>query len=74
MREQIEIVLQEVLTPLLAADGASISLVGVQDGRVKVRFGGAYRGCPSAPYTLEGVITPAIRRLVDDKLSVELVP
>ena len=73
MREEIEVVLENVIAPLLAADGASVSLVEVQDGRVRIRFGGSYRGCPSASYALEGVVAPTIRKLVDENLSFELV-
>ena len=73
MREQIETVLEDVIAPLLAADGASVSIVDIQDRRIRVRFGGSYRGCPSARYALEGVVAPTIHKLVDQNLSVELV-
>ena len=73
MREQIETVIREVLSPLFEADGASVELVDIDDTVVKLRLGGTYRGCPSVPYTLEGVVLPALQQAVGHELKVELV-
>jgi Fe-S cluster biogenesis protein NfuA len=74
VREQIETAIREVLSPLFEADGASLELVEVEDRVVRLRFGGNYRGCPSVPYTLEGVVLPALRRAAGPDIQVEVVP
>lgn len=73
MREQIEALIRDVLSPLFEADGASLELVDVVDKVVRIRVGGSYRGCPSVPYTVEGVVLPALRRAAGTDLQVEVV-
>lgn len=73
VRERIESLFRDVLTPLFEADGGSIELVDIRDKLVLVRLGGNYRGCPSIPYTLEGVITPAVRATLGADVKVEVV-
>lgn len=73
MKEQIETLIREVLSPLFEADGASLELVEVADNVVRLRFGGTYRGCPSVPYTLEGLVLPALRRAAGRDIQVEVV-
>lgn len=73
VRDRIESLFRDVLGPLFAADGASIELVDLRDETVLVRFGGAYRGCPSTRHTLEGVVAPAIKATVGPGVRVELV-
>jgi Fe-S cluster biogenesis protein NfuA len=73
VREQIETLIREVLSPLFEADGASLELVDIVDKVVRIRVGGSYRGCPSVPYTLEGVVIPALRRAAGTDVQVELV-
>ncbi len=74
MREQIETVMREVLTPLFAADGGTMELVAVKDGVVQVRFGGAYRGDPSVAYTVSGFVLPAFRQAVGGDVRVDVLP
>jgi Fe-S cluster biogenesis protein NfuA len=73
VRDQIEALIRDVLSPLFEADGASLELVDVVDKVVRIRVGGSYRGCPSVPYTLEGVVLPALRRAAGPDLQVEVV-
>ncbi|HEX5656384.1 MAG TPA: NifU family protein [Polyangiales bacterium] len=74
MRDQIETVIREVLTPLFAADGGTMELVSVKDGVVQVRFGGSYRGCPSVSYTVTGYVLPAFRQAVGGDVRVDVLP
>lgn len=73
VRERIEAMFQEVLTPLVEADGGGVELVGVRDGLVQVRMLGAYSGCPSVPSLLSGILEPAVRRVLGESATVELV-
>lgn len=74
MREQIESSIREVLTPLFAAEGGTIELVDIRDEVVLLRFGGAYRGCPSVPYTVASYVLPAFRHATGGEVRVEVVP
>jgi Fe-S cluster biogenesis protein NfuA len=73
VREEIETLIRDVLLPLFEADGGTLELVDVQDKVVRLRVGGTYRGCPSMPYTMEGIIVPAVRRAAGADVRVELV-
>jgi Fe-S cluster biogenesis protein NfuA len=73
VKAEIEALIREVLSPLFEADGATLELVDIEDKVVRIRLGGTYRGCPSVPYTLEGVLLPALRRTVGEDIEIELV-
>ena len=74
MRERIEKVLSEEVTPMLAMHGGSAELVEVtDDGVVRVRLSGACAGCPGARMTLAHVIENAIRGKVPEVKRVEAV-
>ena len=74
MREQIETTIRELLTPLFEAEGGTIELVDVHEDVVLLRFGGAYRGCPSVPSTVAGFVLPAFRQAVGNEVRIEIVP
>jgi Fe-S cluster biogenesis protein NfuA len=63
--------IDEVVRPLVAADGGEIELVRVIDQRIIVRLSGMCAGCPGRPYTLSGVIEPVARRWLGDGIAVE---
>lgn len=73
VRERIEALFKDVITPLVEADGGGVELVEVSEGTVKVRMVGAYRGCPSVPSLLKGVLEPAVKRVLGAQAKVELV-
>jgi len=74
MRERIEKVLSEEVTPMLAMHGGSAELVEVtDDGVVRVRLSGACAGCPGARMTLEHFVEEAIKRKVPEVKRVEAV-
>lgn len=73
VRAEIEALIRDVLSPLFAADGATLELVDIEGKVVRLRLGGTYRGCPSVPYTLEGVLLPALRGTVGADVQIELV-
>lgn len=52
----------EILRPLLAADGGEIELVSMRDKRLVVRMKGMCSGCPGRPYTLSEIIEPAAKK------------
>jgi Fe-S cluster biogenesis protein NfuA len=74
VREQIEATLRELLTPLFSVDGGTVELVGIHDATVQLRFGGAYRGCPSVAFTVSGFVLPALRKTLGREVRGEGVP
>jgi Fe-S cluster biogenesis protein NfuA len=73
VKQRIEALFRDVLGPLFEADGASVELVSVGERSVQIRWGGAYRGCPSTPYTIDGVIVPALRRTTGHDFQVDVL-
>ncbi|HKP57165.1 MAG TPA: NifU family protein [Polyangiales bacterium] len=63
----------EVLAPLIAADGGTITLVGVVDKRVLIRLTGTCSGCPGRPYTVGRIIEPAVKKWLGEDVRVEAV-
>lgn len=53
--------LDEVVAPLVAADGGTLTFVRRRGDVVEVRLAGACRGCPGQSYTLKGVVLPALQ-------------
>lgn len=74
MRERVEAAIREYIEPLVHADGGRIELVEATEASVVVRLSGACAGCPGKPYTLEGIITPVLRRVLGVEIKVVAVP
>lgn len=71
MRERAQSLIDDVLQPLLAADGGRIELVEVSERRVVVRLSGVCTGCPGSPYTVSRVIEPAFKKAFGPDTEVE---
>ena len=71
LEQRAKKLIDEVLAPLIAADGGEIELVRVVDKRLIVRMTGVCSGCPGRPYTLSGIVEPAARRLLGPDIQVE---
>jgi Fe-S cluster biogenesis protein NfuA len=74
VRERVEAAIREYIEPLVHADGGRIELIEATEGSVVLRLSGACAGCPGKPYTLEGVITPVLRRVLGVEIKVVAVP
>jgi Fe-S cluster biogenesis protein NfuA len=61
LREKVLAVCQDVIAPLVAADGGDISLVGIESDAISLHLGGTCSGCPGTQVTAAAVIEPAIR-------------
>ncbi len=70
MREKAEELIQEILRPLVRADGGEIDLVSFEDNTITVRLAGTCAGCPGWPYTTTYVIEPVLRRAFGESLQV----
>jgi Fe-S cluster biogenesis protein NfuA len=61
LRARLQETIDEVLRPLIEADGGAIELLVVEERRVVVALRGACHGCPGAQFTQRHVIEPALR-------------
>lgn len=73
VHERAKKLIDEVLAPLIAADGGQIELVGVSDRRLIVRLTGTCSGCPGRPYTLSRIVEPAAKQWLGDDVQVEAI-
>ncbi|MCU0657778.1 MAG: NifU family protein [Polyangiaceae bacterium] len=55
--------LQEIIAPLIEADGGELYLVFHENDEVKLHLAGTCSGCPGAALTSRGVISPTLRSL-----------
>lgn len=67
MKDKVRQVIEKI-KPMLAADGGSVELLGVDEkkGVVTVRLTGACGCCPHAAMTLKGVVERMIRQDVPE--------
>ena len=73
MQDSARKLVDEVIRPLIEADGGQIQLVGVVDRRVLVRLTGTCSGCPGRPYTLSRIIEPVMKKWLGEDVHVEAV-
>ena len=71
LEQRAKQLIDDVVRPLIAADGGQIEFVRVVDRRVVVRLTGMCAGCPGRTYTLSGIIEPAARRWLGADVQVE---
>jgi len=64
VHSEVEALLDELVRPLIEADGGNLELVSVTEDTVVVRLLGACAGCPGAPYTRSKVIEPVVQRIL----------
>jgi Fe-S cluster biogenesis protein NfuA len=61
--DEVRRVVQEVLGPLLAADGGGLELVEVEPEtrEIALRFTGRFAACPGTPAVREELVEPMLR-------------
>jgi Fe-S cluster biogenesis protein NfuA len=70
MREKIEILIRDILQPLVRADGGEVELVSVDRDSVVLRLGGTCSGCPGRSCTTSEVIEPLVKKVLGPSVSV----
>ncbi len=78
MRADVERVLDELIRPLVEADGGDVALQSLDASRAPVEItllvGGAYRGCPGTPVVVDELIAPVLERALGFEVRVRVVP
>ncbi|MBI3854394.1 MAG: NifU family protein [Planctomycetes bacterium] len=69
---RVERALQKV-RPYLASHGGSVELLGIEEGRVRLRLQGSCDGCPSSAETLKSSIEESILSAAPDVEGIEVV-
>jgi Fe-S cluster biogenesis protein NfuA len=72
VHEKAAALIDDLIRPLVEADGGRIELVEATSTRVIIRMSGTCAGCPGQPYTLARVIEPAVRRVLGAHVEVEV--
>ena len=74
LRERVAQVIAAEVLPLLQMDGASVEVLDVADGVVRVRLHGACAGCPGSVYAAVMGVEQELRRRVPGVEYLEAVP
>jgi Fe-S cluster biogenesis protein NfuA/nitrite reductase/ring-hydroxylating ferredoxin subunit len=59
--------------PYLGSHGGDVSLLGVDDGVVRLQFQGSCKSCPSSSVTLELAVEDAVRAAAPEISSIEVI-
>ena len=63
----------EKVRPYLFSHGGSVELVGIEEGRIRLRLQGSCDGCPSSAQTLRTSIEEAILAAAPDVEAIEVL-
>lgn len=72
MREAVQRVIDDVLSPLLQGDASTIELLAVDEDEVVVRVTGRAAFGVGAEFVRSGVIEPALRKIVGDDCAIHI--
>lgn len=72
-RAQLDRVIDEILRPLLEADGGGITVISCDDREIVVSLTGAFRGDPGAIYVQSRVVRPAITKALGRSIAIRFV-
>lgn len=72
MSDKARALVDEVLRPLIEADGGTIELVSATEHAVTLRLGGTCSGCPGQPYTKTRVIEPLFEQAFGSGIRVTI--
>ena len=73
MEEKARALIDDLLRPLIEADGGTIDLVECRDKKLVIRLAGTCAGCPGKDYTVGRVIEPAVKHALGKDVDVEVV-
>jgi len=62
--------IEEVLQPLVGADGGRVELVSLERDAIVLRLSGTCYGCPGRSCTTSEVIEPLVKKILGPSVSV----
>jgi len=74
LKSRVEKVLQSEVAPALEINGASLEVLAVEDGVVRLRLNGACAGCPATIMSLIMGIEQELRQRIPEIEYLEAVP
>jgi Fe-S cluster biogenesis protein NfuA len=72
VREAVQQLIDDVLSPLLESDASSIELLAVSEDEVVVRVTGRAAYGVGAEFVRTGVIEPALRKVVGEECAIHI--
>ena len=66
IEEQIQILLEEQVNPMLASHGGNVMLEGIKNGTAYVRFGGGCQGCSMIDSTVKQGVEVMLKEAIPD--------
>jgi len=68
--KDVEKTIEELIRPLLQADGGDIEIVDIKDQLVYVKLEGTCSGCPGATSTLKRMVEQTLKEKVDNRIRI----
>jgi len=65
--------IDEIIRPLVEADGGEVDLISANSGTIVIRLSGTCAGCPGRSYTTLGVIEPLFRTEFGESITIKYV-
>ncbi|MDQ3035488.1 MAG: NifU family protein [Myxococcota bacterium] len=69
-RAELERVIDEILRPLLEADGGGLEIIEARDDELVLALTGAFRGDPGAPYVQSRIVRPVIVKALGREIRI----
>jgi Fe-S cluster biogenesis protein NfuA len=73
-RAELDRLIDEILGPLLEADGGGIRVVSFQGDELVLALTGAFRGDPGSVYVQSRILRPAIVKALGREVSIRWQP
>jgi Fe-S cluster biogenesis protein NfuA len=70
VRQKVEMLIRDVLQPLIQADGGRVELVSVEKDSIVLRLTGTCSGCPGRSCATSEVIEPLVKKVLGPSISV----
>lgn len=70
MRAKLDRVVEDILQPLLEADGGGLEVIEASEHELVLALTGAFRGDPSAPYVQSRIVTPVIHKALSREIPI----
>ncbi|OPX26274.1 MAG: hypothetical protein B1H07_04785 [Campylobacteraceae bacterium 4484_166] len=74
LKEPIQQIIKNKISPMLAKDGGAIKLLDIIDAKVYIQLQGACIGCASSSTTLEFIVKKEIQTFIHPDIKIINVP